>query len=123
MSCVGHVKIREDILKIKSLIQEPGLVRVRSDMDELMSQLKELGHVVEDLRSKWETEKSTVSLKRENQVVAVLKDKSMTSTEVGKILGISRTRVTEYLKQLEKDNIVMGKLVRRKKYYSLVGGK
>ena len=119
---MGHVKIREDILKVKSLIQEPGLVRVRSDMDELMSQLKELGHAVEDLRGKWESEKSTVSVKRENQVVAVLKDKSMTSTEIGKILGISRTRVTEYLKQLEKDNIVMGKLVRRKKYYSLVKG-
>ena len=119
---MSHVKIREDILKVKSLIQEPGLVRVRSDMDELMSQLKELGHAVEDLRGKWESEKSTVSVKRENQVVAVLKDKAMTSTEIGKILGISRTRVTEYLKQLEKDNIVMGKLVRRKKYYSLVKG-
>lgn len=120
---MGHVKINKDILKVKSLIQEPGLVRVRSDMDELMSQLKSLGHEVDDLKNKWESEKSTVSLKRENQVVAVLKDKSMTSTEIGKILGISRTRVTEYLKQLERDNIVMGKLVQRKKYYSLMEGK
>ena len=117
---MGHVKIREDILRVKSLIQEPGNIRVRSDLDELMSQLKELGHQVDEMRSRWESERTPVSTKREKQIIAILKGKSMTSSEIGRQLGVSRSRVTEYLKQLENDNIVMGKLVNRKKYYSLV---
>ena len=119
---MSHVKIREDILKVKSLIQEPGMVRVRSDMDEIMAQLEELGHAVESLKDKWKDDKGPVCLKREKQIIAILKDKSMTSSQIGKKIGISRSRVTEYLKQLEDDNIVFGKFVGRKKYYCLSEG-
>jgi len=119
---VNKISIREDVLKVKSLIEEPGVIRVRSDLEEIMAQLRELGHAVEELRKKWEREEGSVSLKRKKQIIAVQKSREMTAEEVGGKLGISRTRATEYLKKLEREGIVKGRYVGRMKYYGLKGG-
>ena len=39
----------------------------------------------------------------------------------GKIMGISRTRASEYLNKLEKESVVISTKSGRKKYYSLKG--
>jgi len=120
---VNKIKVREDILKVKSLIQEPGAIRVRSDLEEIMAQLRELGMKVEELRRKWESERGSISLKRKKQIIALLKNKEMTALEIGRALGISRTRATEYLKKLEREGIVEGRYIGKRKYYGLKGEK
>ena len=43
----------------------------------------------------------------------------LTSTMLGEILRLSRTRSSEYLKELEKEGAVVSKVFNRQKYYML----
>lgn len=44
---------------------------------------------------------------------------TMTSDQLCKVIGLSRTRCNEYLKELENSGLAESKLVDRKKHYSL----
>ena len=118
---MGKIKIREDILRIKSLISEPRNLRVQNQADEFLTQLQEMGYRLEEIEKKLDASKSDTSIKRQKQIIAVLKSGQKTATDAGKLLGISRTRASEYLKELEKDNLVLSERVGRKKYYFLRG--
>lgn len=107
------------MLKVKTLLDEPGVIRVRSDIDELMAQLRDMGMQVEELRERWKKEEGSISLKRKKQIIAVLKGREMSAFNVGRKLGISRTRATEYLRKLESEGIVGGRYVGKRKYYYL----
>ena len=115
------LKIREDILRIKSLISEPRNLRVQNQADEFLTQLQELGYRLEEIEKKLDSSKSDTSIKRQKQIISVLKSGRKTATEAGKVLGISRTRASEYLKELEKDNLGLSERDGRKKYYFLRG--
>ena len=120
---MDKVKIREDILRIKSLISEPRNLRVQNQGDEFLTQLQELGYRLEELEKRLEESRSDTYVKRQKQIVSVLKSGRKTATEAGKALGISRTRASEYLKSLENDKLVLSERVGRKKYYFLRGDK
>ena len=115
------VKVRSDVLRLKALISEPRNLRVRNTEDEYIIQLKELGYRLEELEKKLEGSQSQVSLKRKTQIISIIKSGKKTSTEVGKLLKISRTRASEYLNSLEKEKIVVFERINRKKYYKLSG--
>ncbi|MBR9680866.1 MAG: helix-turn-helix transcriptional regulator [Candidatus Altiarchaeota archaeon] len=115
------LRVREDVLRLKALISEPRNLRVRNEAEEYLTQLQELGFRIEELEKRLESKDSGVSYKRKKQMVAILRSGKKTSTEIGRILKISRTRSSEYLNGLEKDGIVMSVRVDRKKYYSLKG--
>ena len=116
------IRVREDILRIKSLISEPRNLRVRDDLEELLTQLRDLGYRVEEIEKKLASKGSTVEARRRSQIISLLRSKSMTSQEVGKAMRISRTRASEYLNALEKEGVVVSKRIDRRKYYSLKGG-
>lgn len=44
---------------------------------------------------------------------------NLTSNQLCKLIGLSRTRCNEYLKKLEKNGEAVGEVIERKKYYSL----
>lgn len=115
------IKIREDILRIKALISEPRNLRVQNQADEFLTQLQELGYRLEEIEKKLDESKSDTCIKRQKQIIAILKSGRKTATEAGKALGISRTRSSEYLKELEKNKLVLSDRVGRKKYYFLRG--
>ena len=116
------VQISRDVLLIKDLIGSPRRVKVRDDREELIIQLRELGHRLEELENKFKEEKSSINLKRKKQIIFLLKGKALTANEVGKALKLSRSRANEYLKSMEEEGLAQGKLEGRKKYYTLVKG-
>jgi cell division septum initiation protein DivIVA len=116
---MDKVKVRSDVLQLKSLISEPRNLRIRDDQDEFLTQLKDLGYRIEELEKKLEGNQSAASLKRKKQVISILKSGRKTALEVGKVLKMSRTRASEYLNSLEKETLILSERVDRKKYYRL----
>jgi predicted transcriptional regulator len=66
-------------------------------------------------------ELSIVEAKKIKEIVSIMKEKvSLTSLQLAKMLGLSRTRANEYLRKMEELGIAKGKFVGKEKYYSLV---
>jgi DNA-binding transcriptional ArsR family regulator len=118
---MDKVEVREDVLRLKALISEPGSLRLRHEEEEFLTQLKELGYRLDEIEKKLEQSQSTVSYKRKKQIVSILRSGKKTATETGKIINISRTRASEYLNNLEREGVVASVRVGRKKYYALKG--
>ena len=115
------IKVREDVLRLKALISEPRNLRIRNEAEEYLTQLKELGYRLEQMEKQIADSQSQVCFKRKKQVVSILRSGKKTASEAGKIMGISRTRASEYLNKLEKEGVVISTKSGRKKYYSLKG--
>jgi len=111
------VKISEDVLRVKDLIGRSKKVKLRDSKDDVLIQLKELGHRIEKIEKKFK--KKSISTKRKKQIIFLLKNGEMTSSDVGKALKLSRSRANEYLKAMEDDGILVGVLRGKKRFYKL----
>lgn len=68
-----------------------------------------------------EDTESIRKVKVKNMVKSLLGEHGkLTSSEMSKLLNLSRTRCSEYLKELERKGLAKGVKVRRKVYYELV---
>ena len=68
-----------------------------------------------------ENTESIRKVKVKNMVKSLLGEHGkLTSAEMSKLLNLSRTRCSEYLKELERKGLAKGVKVRRKVYYELV---
>ena len=62
----------------------------------------------------------TMSLKTKDAIKVILqKHKELTSSELSRIIKLSRTRCNEYLKEMENEGILISRINCRKKLYSL----
>jgi len=114
---MNKIKISKDLLKIKDLIGKPK--RNFNEEVEIKTQLKELGHKVEEISKKIDR-KNNFDLKKIKGIIFLLKDRELTSSEVGKVLKISRNRASEYLKKMELDSILKSRFIGKKKYYTIL---
>ncbi|MDI6826511.1 MAG: helix-turn-helix domain-containing protein [Candidatus Aenigmarchaeota archaeon] len=116
------IEINKDLVKIRSLIGRIKKVKVREDLDEILTQLKELDQKVEDIEKALKRKKQTPKiLRKKKQIIFLLRQKvELAPSELGKILNLSRSRANEYLKEMEKEKIVKGILKGRKKFYRLL---
>ena len=117
---MSRVKVSKDLLKVKDLIGTPRKVRVRSSKDEFRAQLSDLGYRLDKIEEKMSREDSSIDLKRKNQIIHLLKAEKMTSDELGERMGLSRSRANQYLKVMEKDELVRGEFSGKKKFYKVV---
>ena len=116
---MGKVKVSEDILKIKDLIGKPRKVGVRDIKEEILTQLKELGHRVEVLEKRLKEKESVATLRRKKQIIFLLRRGPATASDLAQKLSLSRTRINQYLKRMEKEGIVKGELKGKKKFYKI----
>jgi predicted transcriptional regulator len=66
-------------------------------------------------------EESTRKLKMKMEIKNALERYGkMTASELSKIVNLSRTRCTEYLKEMERKGVVKGFTFKRKKYYEII---
>lgn len=114
---MDRVKVSENLLKIKDLIGKPR--RNFSEEKEIKTQLEELGHRVEDMENKIRG-KENLDLKKIKGIIFLLKDRKLNSSEVGRVLKISRNRASEYLKRMEDDKILKSGFIGKKKYYTVI---
>lgn len=116
------VEVKKDLLKVKDIIKKPIRSRpYRDEVQEILNQLKGLNKKIEDIQSGLLSKKeSPTKLKRKKEIIYLLKEKNkLTASKLSELLELSRTRCSEYLKEMETEGITKSEKEGRKKFYSL----
>lgn len=67
-------------------------------------------------------EKGVRKNKVKEQIISLLQqNKKLTSSQLSKLIGLSRTRCSEYFRELTREGKTEGVIINRQKYYKLVG--
>ncbi|MFH1249026.1 MAG: winged helix-turn-helix transcriptional regulator [archaeon] len=121
---MGKIKVSKDLLKIKDLIGGLRRIKPESNVNDVLSQLKEMNGKIEKIESELNSKKQThMRLKRKKQIIFLLKQhKKLTSSGVGDLLKLSRTATNEYLKEMETEGLLHGENVGKEKFYSVANG-
>ncbi len=119
----------EDELNKQLNIQYAHIFKLIEDVREINHKIDKLYLLLEEM-SKTRTElpqlqqKETTLTKKDktrDAIKLILKRRGkMTSEDLCKIIGLSRTRCNEYLKDLERDKEAKSEIINRKKYYKIV---
>jgi hypothetical protein len=99
---------------------ESDVKRIHSELDDLNKKFEELRDVVVGVKKEGESDRKK-KVKRE--IVRLLQEKKrLNPTQLGKLLGLSRVRSNEYLREMEDDKIVKGLIIKKRKFYMLESG-
>lgn len=116
------VEVKKDLLKIKNQVRSPVKRRNhRDEIDQIASQLKNLGEKVEEIRDNLSgTGGSHLKLKKKKEIIYLLKkEDEVTTSELSDKVDLSRTRCSEYLNEMKKEGVLKSKKRGRTKYYGL----
>jgi len=85
--------------------------------------MKEIQDLLQEIKRSLREKKREivpVKLKKKEAIKLLLqKHGKLTSSMLSQLIGLSRTRCNEYLKELEEEGIVTSEIRDRKKYYML----
>jgi len=96
---------------------ESDVKRIHSELDELNRRFEELKDVVVGVKKEGESSRKK-KVKRE--IVRLMQEnKRLNPTQLGKLLGLSRVRANEYLREMEDDKILKGLIIKKRKFYML----
>jgi Fic family protein len=123
-----RVKLREDFDSRKA-------DWIEQKMDDILFRLREVEKRLEGVRRErihdlleyekltkksGEKPESLRTLKVKSMIKSLLEEhKKLASSDLSNLLNLSRTRCNEYLVELEREGVVQGTTVRRKKFYML----
>jgi len=106
---VHYVKMAYELEKVRNLNRK---------IDTIDSKIKAFEEVAST--NGLEIKPQTMTVKTKGAIKLILqKHKELTSSELGRIIKLSRTRCNEYLKEMENEGILTSKINCRKKLYSL----
>lgn len=131
--------LKNKLQKERVKVQEDGEIRtpwVEQKMDDILFRLRELEKKIEDVkrdrihefldyeklatRSQQVDGDSLRTMKVKGMIKSLLGEhRKLTTPEVSRLINLSRTRCSEYLKDMERRGIVRGTTVRRQKFYEL----
>ena len=111
---------------------------VEQKMDDILFKLREMEKKIEDVkrdrihdfldyenlatRSQQIDGDSIRTMKVKGMIKSLLGEhKKLTTSQISKLVNLSRTRCSEYMKEMERCGIVSGTTVRRQKFYELTG--
>ncbi len=107
-------------------VQYIQIFKILERMKELDQKIQENQSLLKDLGKKYvrviEKKKRSIPLKERTKTairIILKKHGKLTSNQLSKIIQLSRTRCSEYLKEMEEAKIVRGETIKRKKYYSI----
>lgn len=87
------------------------------EIDELIQRIERIEKALE-LQQEEGVRKSKVK----EQIISLLQqNKKLTSSQLSKLIGLSRTRCSEYFRELMREGKTEGVIINRQKYYKLVG--
>jgi len=106
-------------------VQYIQIFKILERMKELDQKIQENQALLKDLGKKYlrmSEKRDRVPLKERTTTAIRLilkKHGKLTSNQLSKIINLSRTRCSEYLKEMEEAKMVRGEVLNRKKYYSI----
>lgn len=106
-------------------VQYIQIFKILERMKGLDQKIQENQSLLKDLSKKYmriSEKKYKIPLKERTKTAIRLilkKHGKLTSNQLSKIIQLSRTRCSEYLKEMEEAKIVIGETINRKKYYKL----
>jgi uncharacterized membrane protein len=107
----AHIfKLTEEVREMHQKME-----RILLELDEIKQKLDKASVDAVELQSITKKDKTKEAIK-----IILRKKGRMTSEELCQIIGLSRTRCNEYLKEMERNNEAKSEIVNRKKYYKLV---
>ena len=129
-------KLNQENIKLREDFDEKKADWMEQKMDDILFRLREMEKKIEGVRRErihdiLEYQKiSNVPGKNRPESMRTLKVKSMikslleehkklSSTDLGRLLKLSRTRCSEYLNELVREGVITSTTVRRKKFYEL----
>ena len=96
---------------------EGDVKRIHSELDALNKRFDELKDVVVGVKKEGESSRKK---KVKGEIVRLLQEnKKLNPTQLGKLLGLSRVRANEYLREMEDDKILRGIVIKKRKFYLL----
>lgn len=104
-----YIQMALELERTKNTLKKMGKIDTR--LRELENAIKSEGMVVKS---------TTITSKMKESIrVILLKQNAVTSSQLARILNMSRTRCNEYLKSMENDGILESFTKCRKKYYKI----
>jgi len=93
------------------------------EIDDFVAKLDKLAQRINVIEEKIEEDKEegVRKFKVKEQILSLLgQHKKLSSSELSKLINLSRTRCNEYFRELSKEGLTEGIIVGRQKYYKLV---
>jgi Fic family protein len=129
-------KLNQERVKLREGLDSQKADWIEQKMDDILFRLREVEKRLEGVKRErihdlLEYEKLTKkpgsekpesirTLKVKSMIKSLLEEhKKLASSDLSNLLKLSRTRCNEYLVELEREGLVRGTTVRRKKFYSL----
>jgi uncharacterized membrane protein len=107
----AHIfKLTEEVREMNQKIE-----KILVELEEIKQKLDKASIATEEVQPITKKDKTKEAIK-----IILRKKGRMTSEELCQIIGLSRTRCNEYLKEMERNNEAKSEVINRKKYYKLV---
>ncbi|MEM5834258.1 MAG: winged helix-turn-helix domain-containing protein [Candidatus Aenigmatarchaeota archaeon] len=86
-------------------------------LEDLLKRIEKLEAMLQEGKENESVRKAKIK----EQIISLLEQhKRLTSSQLSKLINLSRTRCNEYFRELTAEGITEGVLIDRKKYYKLV---
>jgi len=97
--------------------EEGSVKRIHSELEMLNKKIEDLRDVVVGVKKEGESERKK-KVKRE--IVRLIQEhRKLNPSQLGRLLGLSRVRANEYLREMEDEGIVKGMIIKKRKFYML----
>jgi len=116
-----NVDLTENVSKQLG-IQYVQIFKILDRIEDLSEKVEKNQKLLRELHKRYERKHEKLSLKKRTREAIILilrRHGKLTSDQLSKIIHLSRTRCSEYLKELQKEKKVESEMVNRKKYYKL----
>jgi len=119
------------LFELKNLIETHSVKTSLRDVRDPDEKVSQLGGQIDELNGKLDELKDIVTginvnkegakkVKIKKEIIAILgRNKRLNPSGLGKLIGLSRARSNEYLRELEDEKIVKGIIINKKKFYML----
>jgi len=115
------VELTENVSKQLG-IQYVQIFKILEKIENLSQKVGNNQKLLREMNKRYARKHERLSLKERTKAAIRLilkKHGRMTSNDLSKIIHLSRTRCSEYLKELQKEKMVESETINRKKYYKL----
>ena len=104
-------------LRMQNMDSGTNLTRLHSEMKNLNKKFDDLKDVVVGIKKKGDSPRKTAMKK---EIISLLKEhRRLNPAKLANLIGLSRVRANEYLREMEQEKITKGLIINKKRFYML----